>query len=63
MGNKKGKPNRKDDTKKAISHYEQYLEHQDKINSAPDSLAVTHWRKEKRNFLTRAKVNFDDVIK
>jgi hypothetical protein len=70
VGSSKGKPKRKDDLNKASSYYSQYLQHQEKVNQDPKSLVVPHWRKEKRNFLSRmsfylnrARADFDDLIK
>ena len=54
---------------KAFANQKQYDEHQEKLKQSPSSLSLTHWKKEKENFVTRinfylarAKVNKDDFI-
>jgi hypothetical protein len=68
MGKSK-KPSRKDDVKKARSYHMQYVAHQEKLRHDPGSIAAEHWRKEKKNFLSRvnyyysrAGVKNDDIL-
>ena len=52
MGKKK-KKSRKKLLQLALSNQRQYNIHQEKIKNNPQSLSVTHWKKEKENFLSR----------
>jgi len=52
MGKKK-KKSRKKLLQLALSHQRQYNIHQEKIKQNPESLSVSHWKKEKTNFLSR----------
>jgi predicted patatin/cPLA2 family phospholipase len=52
MGKKK-KKSRKKLIELAQSHQRQYNIHQEKIKKNPESLSISHWKKEKANFLSR----------
>jgi hypothetical protein len=52
------KPSRKEDLRKAQSLHERYLEHQAKIRDSPDSFSIPHWRREKKQFLSRIEFYF-----
>jgi len=52
MGKKK-KKSRKELLQHAISYQHQYNIHQEKIKNNSQSLSVSHWKKEKENFLSR----------
>ncbi|MHA1106432.1 MAG: hypothetical protein ACTSPN_12060 [Promethearchaeota archaeon] len=52
MGKNK-KKSRKNLLQHALSYQRQYNIHQEKIKSNPQSLSVSHWKKEKENFLSR----------
>ncbi len=51
MGKKK-KKSRKKLLQHAISYQHQYNIQQEKIKNNPQSLSVSHWKKEKENFLS-----------
>ncbi|TFG16086.1 MAG: hypothetical protein EU531_07700 [Promethearchaeota archaeon] len=52
MGKKK-KKSRKDLLRYARSYQNQYNKHEEKIMNDPKSDSVSHWKKEKENFLSR----------
>ena len=52
------KPSRKEDLTKARSLHQRYLDHQEKIRNSPNSFSVSHWRKEKKQFLSRIQFYF-----
>ena len=52
MGKKK-KKSRKKLLQLALGYQRQYNNHQEKIKNNPQSLSVSHWKKEKENFLSR----------
>jgi len=63
------KSSRKEDLKKADSLNQRYMEHQEKIRNSPNDFSVSHWKKEKKQFLariefyySRAKVKFNGII-
>ncbi len=51
MGKNK-KISRKKLIQHALNHQRQYNIHQEKIKENPQSLAISHWKKEKENFLS-----------
>ncbi len=68
MGRSK-KPSRKKDIQKARSLLQRYKEHQEKVQSEPNSFTVQHGYKEKENFMNQSKfyheragVDSDDVV-
>ncbi len=65
MGKKK-KKSRKKLLLYALSYQRQYNIHQEKIKNNPRSLSISHWKKEKKNFLSRinyylTKAKVDDI--
>jgi len=52
MGKKK-KKSRKKLLQLGLGYQRQYNNHQEKIKNNPQSLSVSHWKKEKENFLSR----------
>ena len=65
----KKRPSRKKEMQKAYANQKQYDAHQEKLQQEQSSLALSHWKKEKENFvsrinfyLARAKVSKDDFI-
>jgi hypothetical protein len=52
MGKNK-KISRKKLIQHALNYQRQYNIHQEKIKENPQSLAISHWKKEKENFLSR----------
>lgn len=52
MGKKKVR-SRKESLKRALGYQRQYDSHQEKIEKNPKSLSISHWKKEKENFLFR----------
>lgn len=50
---KKKKKSRKKLIQLALSQQRQYNIHQEKLKNNPESLSVSHWKREKENFLSR----------
>ncbi|NMC06341.1 MAG: hypothetical protein GYA24_14080 [Candidatus Lokiarchaeota archaeon] len=53
------KPSRKKDLQKARALIMQYKEHQEKVKNEPRSFALSHWFKEKDNFMSQARFYYD----